>query len=664
MMRSNSLFQLKIAKGKGVAGIGLGLLSLFVLYALRDVYIASVMLSSHSRYLVGIPLAILFTIVGLIRIVPQKPIVTAVLNACWYLAAALVTILVTMAAVESLGLRGVEPYVLLLNIALFSAFVGVAFTFTGRLKLSVTIVSVMELLVACANSFVWQFRGREILFSDLSAAGTALRVASEYRPLVTLKMGIGLFVWLLVMFSQFSLPADKPKKSPKIRLAAFGTAILLVLFSVFGCRNMIIRTYSNQGTNYNGFYINFILSIRDAIIRAPENYSPALIADMENDYHDPAEASGDYPNIIVIMNESFVDMRVFGDNFHTNQPVTPFFDSLRENTIRGYAYPSGYGGHTANSEFEFLTGLSMGFLPTGSIPYQQYIHEDIFSMTRLLESCGYSAISTHPYYESGWGRKLAYPHLGFRESTFLPDYPQENLIRSYVSDQEMYEYVLQKLEEGPEDQPRFIFGITMQNHGGYTYEDGNYTKHIELEGYSQEYPQAEQYLSVLHESDKALEYLLTSLEDYEEDTLVVFFGDHFPSVESGLYSEIHGKPLETLDEQNLCYTVPFLIWANYDIEEKTVERTTLGNLGGYLLDAAGIQRPAFYQFLAELEQHIPAINQLGYFSVSNQCFLPRQEAQGEEKAWLDKYEALQYNALFDPENRSDLFFDQYVTRSP
>ncbi|MDD5954299.1 MAG: hypothetical protein PUD38_03760 [Firmicutes bacterium] len=356
-MLSNSLFQLKFTKKKGLVGIGLGLLSLLVLYLLRDVYMASESSGLPGGYLVGIPMAILFTVVGAIRIVPKKPIVAVTLNACWYLVAALVTILATLAAVESLGIWRMQLYIIFLNIVLFSACVCVAYSFTGRVKLSVMIVSTIELLIACINSFVWQFRGREILFSDLSAAGTALTVASGYRPMFTLKMGIGLFLWLLVMFSSFSLPADKPKKSPKVRLGAFAAAILLVLLTAFGCRNMIIQNYSGYGSTRNGFYINFILSIFDSTIRAPENYSPTLLEDMENDYSDPGEATGDYPNIIVIMNESFADLRVFGDNFRTNQPVTPYFDSLQENTIRGYAQVSSYGGHTANSEFEFLTAL-------------------------------------------------------------------------------------------------------------------------------------------------------------------------------------------------------------------------------------------------------------------------------------------------------------------
>lgn len=663
-MKSSLLPRIHIDKKKGLIGFGLGLLSLCVIYLLRNTHISGTTNGPSQGYLLGFPIAFLFTLVGLIRIESRNSILTALLHICWYLASALAALLGTMAAVDCLSVWRMVPHTIFLNVMLFSAFVGVVYTFTGRLKLSVTIISLLELLIAYINSFVWQFRGREILFADLSAVGTALKVASGYSPVFSLKMSIGLSVWLLVLFSQFSIPADVPKKSLKARLAAFAAAVVLLVFSVFGSEGLPIQTYSNCGSAWNGFYINFIISIRDATIRPPENYSPEAVEEIAKEYSVSGQASDDYPNIIVIMNESFADFRVFNDTFQTNQPVTPFLDSLQENTIRGNALVSVYGGHTANSEFEFLTGLSMGFLPVGTFPYQQYISGNTFSLPWLLETHGYSCIATHPFYESSWGRKTTYPHLGFQSSTFLPDYPEENLVRKYVSDQEMYEYILQKLDEAPGNQPRFIFGITMQNHGGYRYEGNNYTKTIELEGCSREYPCAEQYLSLLHESDKALQYLLTTLEEYEENTVVLFFGDHLPGVESDLYSELLGSSLDTLDEQVLQYKVPFLIWANYDIEEQTVEQTTLGNLGHYLLDAAGIELPEFYQFLVEFEQHIPTINHLGYFSLSNNCFLTREEAQGEEKEWLDKYAAIQYNALFDAKNRSDIFFNQYLPSQP
>lgn len=663
-MKLGTLFQIKIDKKKGFIGLALGLLSLVVLFLVRDIYIASESDGLPGGWLIGIPVALAFPIVGLLRIESGNRFVTAFLNACWYLVAAVGAILGVMAAVECLGIWRMHLYVIFLNIVLFTAFVGIAYTFTGRLKRSVTIISLIELVIACINSFVWQFRGREILFSDLSAVGTALTVVSEYRPIFTLKMAIGLFIWLLVLFAQFSIPADVPRKKPAVRLASLALSIVLATSIVFATKDVPIQTYSGRGSSWNGFYINFIISIRDAIITPPENYSPETMAAIESDYAEPAGQTEKKPNILIIMNESFTDFNVLGENFRTNQPVTPYFNSLQENTIRGFALSSAYGGHTANSEFECLTGLSMGFLPVGSIPYQQYIDENTFSLPWLLESYGYDVFSTHPYHESGWGRKVTYPRLGFHTSTFLPDYPQQNLVREYVSDREMYEYVIDHLTAEGTDEPQFIFGITMQNHGGYRYVGENYTQHIELEGYTGEYPWAEQYLSLIHESDKALEYLLTFLESYEEDTVVLFFGDHYPSVEAGLYNEIHGANLATLDERMLQYKVPFMVWANYDIEEATVDCTSLNYLSRYLLEAAGLQLPEYHRFLADLEDVIPAMNQSGYYSRSQGRFLTYAEAQGTEKEWLDKYEAVQYNALFDSKNRSELFFENYLPDEP
>lgn len=457
-MKLGALFQIKIDKKKGLIGLGLGILSLVVLFLVRDIYIASESGGLPGGWLIGIPLLFAFTIVGFLRIESDSPWVTGILNTCWYLVSVVAAIFGVMAAVECLSIWRMPRANLLLNLVCFTAFVGIAYTFTGRLKRSVTIISLMELLIACINSFVWQFRDREILFSDLSAVGTALTVVSEYSPVFTLKMAIGLFMWILVLFAQFSIPADVPKKDPSIRLAALALSIVLGLFTVYRTSDIPIQTYSGSGSSWNGFYINFIISIRDAIITPPDRYSPEAMKVIEGEYAAPAAEMEKKPNILVIMNESFTDFRVLGENFNTNQPVTPYFDSLQENTVRGFALSSAYGGHTANSEFECLTGFSMGFLPVGSIPYQQYISENIFSLPWLLENYGYDVFCTHPYHENGWGRKVTYPRLGFKESTFLPDYPQENLLREYVSDQEMYEYVIDKLTADGIGDPQFVFG--------------------------------------------------------------------------------------------------------------------------------------------------------------------------------------------------------------
>ena len=223
----------------------------------------------------------------------------------------------------------------------------------------------------------------------------------------------------------------------------------------------------------------------------------------------------------------------------------------------------------------------------------------------------------------------------------------------------MYESVLKVLKE-QEDSPLFLFGITMQNHGDYIYTGENYEQTIFLEEYSMDYPMAEQYLTLLHETDKAVEYLLTELENYPEDTVVVFFGDHFPPVEGDFFQEVHGGPFETLSEQQLQYTIPFFIWANYDIPEKTVDCTSLNYLARYLLETAGLELTPYYRFLEDMEEAIPSMNALGYYSVSQQTYLPLDEAEGEEARWLNRYQILQYNSLFDDSNPSEHFWGQYM----
>lgn len=660
-MKTKPLFRFTLNKKKGLAGLGLGLAVMILLYLLRNVYIASASDGLSKGYLAGIPLLAVFTVAGLLRIESKNLYVRIFLESCWTLVSGAAAVFGTMAAVECLSIWRMPPNTLTMSILMFLAFTGLVYIFTGRLRMSVNIVSLIQLVIAIVNSYVWQFRGREVLFSDLTALGTALTVVSEYTPVFSLKMALGLSLWGLVLFCQTCLPDAPPKGGAKSRIIAFISAVCLVTVCVFGSASVTTQTFGSRGSGVNGFYINFISSIRDAIIRAPEDYSVERVADLADDYEVPVgTVSADAPNIIVIMNESFADFRVFGEKFQTNQPVTPYFDSLQENTVRGYAYTSAYGGHTANSEFEFLTGLSMGLFPVGCTPYQQYISDDVFSLAWLLRHYGYDAYATHPYFENGWARKTTYPHIGFEESTFLQDYPQKNLIREFVSDQEMYEYVLQELDADKGNQPRFIFSITMQNHGGYDYAGPNYTKHIELEGLSREYPGAEQYLSLLHESDKALEYLLTRLEDYEKDTVVVLFGDHFPGVESEIYSELNGGSLDTLDEQMLQYKIPFLIWANFDIEERTVAHTGLNHLSHYLLETAGLELSPYHSFLKEMEDVIPAMTQNGYYSMAQGCFLPYESAQGIEKQWLDKYAMVQHNALFDEDGRSDRFFGAYL----
>lgn len=523
-------------------------------------------------------------------------------------------------------------------------------------KASVSIVSVLLTLLVVINGYVYRLRGKELLFSDIYALNTALNVAGQYSLAMERHTLFAVAAGVLLLFSGWCLPAAA--KPSGLRKKSLLLSVLLMVSFLLSTNNKELIAWNSDGTLMYGYYTNLYISIRDYFVEKPEAYSADSILALEQEYGRDMENPSELPDILVIMNESFVDMRIFRDQLPTNQPVTPFLDALQENMISGYALTSVFGGGTANAEFECLSGFSMEFFPDNSTPYQQYIHDNTFSLSWVLDSAGYNCMATHPYLANGWSRPKVYPAFGFAESTFLEDYPQEDILRYYVSDREMYTYMLQKMDAAG-DVPVFLFGITMQNHGSYETPPQDFTRTIQLENSSQPYPQAEEYLSLIHYSDMALEYLITELEQRPRKTVVLFFGDHLPKLEPEFYAELYGGSFDTLDEQMLNYTVPFFVWANYDIPEETVACTSLNYLGRYLLEAAGIDLPPYYQFLKDAEAVIPAINTMGYYSKTAQTFLPTDAARGEEAEWLSRYEILQYNGMFD-NNPSDVFFGNYI----
>ena len=334
----------------------------------------------------------------------------------------------------------------------------------AKWRQSVSIVYTILSLLVIINGYVYRLRGKELLFSDIYALSTALNVADQYSLSMERHTLLAAAAGTLLLFTGWCLPAvTKPAGHRRKSLIL---SVILMLSFVLCTRNMELIAWNSNGTLMYGYYTNLYISIRDYFVEKPESYSPEYIRSLEQEYIQECDSTADLPDILVIMNESFADMRIFNENLPTNQPVTPFLDSLQENMISGYALTSVYGGGTANAEFEALSGFSMQFFPDNATPYQQYIHDKTFALPWVLDSAGYTCLATHPYLANGWSRPKVYPAFGFSESTFIEDYPQENIIRYYVSDQEMYEYMLQKMDTAG-DAPVFLFGITMQNHGGY-----------------------------------------------------------------------------------------------------------------------------------------------------------------------------------------------------
>ena len=176
------------------------------------------------------------------------------------------------------------------------------------------------------------------------------------------------------------------------------------------------------------------------------------------------------------------------------------------------------------------------------------------------------------------------------------------------------------------------------------------------------YPDVNQYLSLVNTSDAALQNLIHYFSNVDEKVEIVFFGDHQPSLNNNFYVSLNGNGLSglTLEQLEDLFTVPFFIWTNYDTPEEKVEITSLNFLSTLTLERAGMELPAYNQFLADMMKVVPAINSRGYYSKAQGTYLHIDEASGEEAEWIKRYHILQYNAMFDKRGRSDVFFPYHL----
>ena len=529
--------------------------------------------------------------------------------------------------------------------------------FTDNVALSCAISHLFLLCLAFINYFVYLFRGNEFTFADIRSIGTGLSVAGNYQ-LRLYDRGVDVIFATTLFLALVRKCEIKFHHVWRMRLIDVMLGAVCVMVVVLNAYDLNTETWQQKGTYRNGYLMNFTLSIRDSFVAAPDGYSEEMVAELEAAYsEEPVDASvteATNPTIIVIMNESFADLSVIGD-MQTNKPLTPFIDSLSENTIKGYALSSVFGAKTPNSEWEYMTGNSMAFLPEGSVVYQQYISDTPTSIVSNLKNIGYTCVAMHPYYETGWSRNQVYPDLGYDEMYFIDDFDQTNIIREYITDEELYNGIIKRFEKKAANEKLYIMGITMQNHGGYTETYDNFEEKYYKVGRS--YTDANQYFSLIHESDVAVEKLITYFESVDEPVEIVFFGDHQPSLNSNFYPILNGKGLSGLTEDELedLYTVPFFIWTNYDTPEETVEITSLNFLSTLTLQRAGIELPAYNRFLADMMETVPAINSRGYYSKSQGCYLHIDDAEGEEARWISNYNILQYNSMFG-KDRSRMFF--------
>lgn len=538
------------------------------------------------------------------------------------------------------------------------------YVITNRINIALIIGNVISYFVGLIYYYVLLFRGSPVLPADFYAITTAGSVIKNYKFKINLLILSTLFLMILICIVCKNLKENfktiKTKKILKITTVTSITFFVITGNSLFSKAGAVLNLYNQRvGYEANGVIVNFLINIKYLKIEKPENYSlekvNSIISQMKpsNKTVDNDTVKSNHPNIIVIMNESFSDLSIIS-SFKTNEDYMPFIHNLNKNVIKGNLFVSTFGGGTSTTEWEFLTGNSMAFIPSGGVPYQQYIHIPSNSLARTLKGLHYNTIALHPNIGSAWNRDKAYPLLGFDNFITYEKFKNPELVRgSYVSDLDDYKKVIKIYEEKQKDSRVFIFNTTIQNHGGYQTDNSIFKDSVYLT--NQSYSDVNEYLSLIKKSDEAFGELVKYFSSQNEPTIVLMFGDHLPSLDVSFYEKLYKKSLDslTLKETQKQYTVPFLIWANYDIKQKYVEKISTNYLSTLLLDIANLPLTKYDVFLQSMYNRLPVINVNGYIDAEGNYYEPKELKY---KDLINNYKIIQFNNMFDTKNTEKSLF--------
>lgn len=547
------------------------------------------------------------------------------------------------------------------------------YTISGRLRLTSMMTVLIGAMFGFTNYALLIFRDTPLIATDFAQIDTAMQVAKAYNIyfdksflLATLLTALWCIAALAPSEKHGSIGMKKRLIPALILLLWIGTAYYLFFASSYvEDHKFKVSGFKPKGTyNENGCALSFVLTVRNSIVRKPKGYDRDDVLKIAEMYQsdkriEAKEVSEKTPNVIVVMNESFSDLSVLG-KFETNQDVIPFYNSLKENTVKGWMHSSVFGGSTANSEFECLTGFSMKFMPFMSVPYRSVIKNPTPSLADYMKDLGYGGnIAFHPGMLDSYNRNKIYPLLGFEKHIAYEQLENPEKIRDFVSDEYDYDYVEKEFENYRKENksPFFMFNVTIQNHGGYELKTGVVDAGVEVLTQDCKQESVVQFLNLMKLSDDALKQLIDYFSNVDEETVIVMFGDHQPRLSDEFYSAMRSSHEEVSDIQwsDLKHQVPFMIWANYDIDEEENVHISANYLSPIMKTVIGLPMTGFDKYLMDMCKQLPVVNAICYNDAEGKIYNPDDTSEYDGK--LNEYSILQYNGLIDNKKRDEEFFE-------
>lgn len=570
-------------------------------------------------------------------------------------------------------LNVMQGYILTLLVFVFIA------ALSRCLWLPYGIMSIVLGIAGIVSNMKLDARGVPLLPWDFQVLGTALTVAESYKSSIST---ISICVVICSIIVTLALFANRNKKGKKLslKISLPASAGMLIVLLVFVSSTILSGIWSTNldrvyqvGEYYNrkGFAVAFTEYITYMLPQsAPEGYDKESITNISEEVIEKAEIklaedttkNNNTPNIIVIMSESFWDINRLENVTFSEDPL-PVFNSLKNESIHGNILSHIYGGNTVVSEFECLTGFDGSFFPQDYMVYGGYMKDDFDSVVGFLNKNDYHTVAMHPFIDTNYNRNVAYERFGFDEMIFEEDFAKDTeRIREYISDQAMFEKIQEMFEAHQElsDAPFFTFAITMQNHGTYTDYLLNEATQVEFtaEGYNETTVGCmKDYFAGLRASDEALGNLISYFRQVEEETIIIYFGDHMTDTGSDpekMLSKESWYDKATIGYEVQSHLAPYIIWNNKSSESRELSLMNISQLLPTAFEINNISMPYFWEYLLALKDEYAASNKVVYvdsdFSVKSLT-----EMTNTQKESIEAYELLQYDYIWGKNYADELW---------
>lgn len=495
--------------------------------------------------------------------------------------------------------------------------------FIPKRVVSFAAVTFLWLGLGFTNFVLLQKRVTPFAPVDITLITDIFRIFSVYLNAFEI-IGICLIaasVIFLIVFSAIKLRSYKVLWKKGLVLIAI-TGVLITLTYNFGMfTTFLSRDFYNLNEAYSeyGFPYCFTVGIFDKKIKMPSEYNDNTVADIlkridSRSTKEPSET----PNIIFVQLESFFDPNYMKEYEFSENPV-PFFEKIKKEGISGYLTVPVVGSGTINTEFEVLTGMDLTYFGAGQYPYKTVLLDTTCETVAydLLE-LGYSTHAIHDYSGTFYDRHKVYPDMGFNTFTSLELMKDvEYTPGGWPDDSALTGEIIDTMRST--DKPDFIMAVSVQGHGKYPPNElpEDYTCSIEvnavggIEKSEKQIAAVSYFVDQTRETDEFINELVTAIREFDEKCVIVFYGDHLPSL------SLTDGELKSGD----IFKTEYAIVSNYGLED-TVDG------GGDLYT---------YQLYAKT---------LGYLGINNGIMTKLHQKCAGDSDYNDMIKVLEYDMLY------------------